>query len=222
MSPSLTTRLLDRWRTKAMLTLVLPLVWGIPYFALQRWEGRGAQTFPLSPVDEAIAFSPGWIWIYESLLLFLPIAPWLAVGGESLRRYVRGALFLCGAAFLVFALFPVDAPRPGELPTTGLYAFVVGFDRVGNAFPSLHVGWAVYTLLFALRRLRLRAPEGAAFALFSIPWVVAIAYSTLATKQHYFIDVVAGVGLAFVSHAWASWGLRVPAALPVTVPEGGP
>ena len=80
-----------------------------------------------------------------------------------------------------------------------------GVDAAGNACPSLHVAVATFTVI------RLRAvlrQIGAPVLLHAINtvWFVAIALSTLATKQHVVLDVVAGAllgtGFALLSLRW--------------------
>jgi membrane-associated phospholipid phosphatase len=73
-----------------------------------------------------------------------------------------------------------------------------GVDAAGNACPSLHVATAMFSAvcLDALLR-RLSVPM--ALRWLNAGWFLAIAYSTLAVKQHVVVDVLAGslLGLAF-------------------------
>ncbi len=67
-------------------------------------------------------------------------------------------------------------------------------DAAGNACPSLHVAFAIFTALWLARLLReVMAPL--AVRLFNAGWCAAIIYSTLATKQHVAVDVFAGTTL---------------------------
>jgi membrane-associated phospholipid phosphatase len=91
----------------------------------------------------------------------------------------------------------------------GLYALIVGVDRPSNSLPSLHAGLALYSLLFAWRvgagelSCRTRLLCGLAGAL----WGSLILYSTLATKQHWVVDLPAGMLLALAAHALAWRGV---------------
>jgi membrane-associated phospholipid phosphatase len=91
------------------------------------------------------------------------------------------------------------------VPVAGLYAWLVWYDGPTNTLPSLHVGLAAYTLFFGARishgvldcgRRRLLLLAGGL-------WVSAIAYAALATKQHYVVDLPAGLLVAAVAHRWA-------------------
>ena len=92
-----------------------------------------------------------------------------------------------------------------------------GVDASGNACPSMHVAVAIFSALWVERMLR-GAGAPRALRWLNAAWFAAIAYSTLAIKQHVVLDVVAGaaLGIAFV---WPSlrWhpapvaGLATPA-----------
>jgi len=77
--------------------------------------------------------------------------------------------------------------------------FVFSYDRNLNAFPSLHAGLAAYSVLFgsATQSGRLVAVCGL--------WLVVIMFATLATKQHYFLDLPPALLLAWLAHRWAGW-----------------
>jgi len=89
-----------------------------------------------------------------------------------------------------------------------------------NACPSLHVAFAVFAAAGLARELRAIGAARWLRAL-SILWCVGIVYSTLATRQHVVLDVVAGALLgALVALAHSRWELGVVrrvAALPIGV-----
>lgn len=195
-------RLRAHARLKVLMTVVLLVAFCVPYFTLQRFPLRAPRVLPLSALDVLVPFRPEWIVVYQSLYLLMPATAWLADSATSLVRYARGFLALSAAGFVVFLFFPVAGPRPAH-DAQGLYGLVVRYDTPLNSFPSLHVALAVYSWLFA-RRLAAGA-SGAAQALIALAaaWTVAIAYSTLATKQHYAVDLAPGVLLALAAHRWA-------------------
>jgi len=67
-------------------------------------------------------------------------------------------------------------------------------DGSGNACPSLHVAFAVFSALELDRILRRMGAHGLARGL-SWGWCAGILYSTLATRQHVAIDLFAGAAL---------------------------
>lgn len=200
--PGLTSRLDAELRLKILLSLGLTAFFLGGYFLLQRLVVFPVTRLAPGPVDRWVEFDPRWVWVYQSLYLLLPV-PWLAETRRQLLTYARGFVLLALAGFAVFLLCPVAGPRPEGVEASGLYRLLILYDRNLNAFPSLHIGLAVYTSLFGLWLLgrsavpwRLRLLCGALAGV----WTVAIAYSTLAVKQHYAVDLPAGALLAWLAH----------------------
>ena len=133
----------------------------------------------------------------------MPLVAWLADSSDSLRRYARGFLALAAAGFAVFVAYPVAGPRPEVASPPALYGLLVRYDSPLNSFPSLHVALAAYSLLFAQRLLAGAGVVARRWVWPGAVWTAAIAYSTLATKQHYAVDLPAGLMLALVAHRWA-------------------
>lgn len=196
---------------KAALTVFLPVLFCAGYFSLQRFTLFEPHRLSLSWIDRAIGFDPGWIYVYQSIYLFMPVAPWLASRREDLVRYARGFAWLSGTSFLVFLCYPVAGPRPDSADAVpAAYAWLVRYEGTLNAFPSLHAGLTAYSLLFGYRVLAEGVSRGAQWvlALAALGWGGAILFATLATKQHYAVDLPAGVGLAVLFHGLAWRGAR--------------
>lgn len=202
-------RLRERLRAQlpAKIAVWLGLAVGIcvPYFTLQRLELFPRREVPVLALDGAIRFEPSWLWAYLSLGLLVPLAPLLATRTDELARYARGLALLCLACFAAFLLVPVEGPRPVVPPDHGAYRMLVAVDRPANSFPSLHAGLAVYSLLFAWRALRDDLSPAARRALAAAGgiWVALILYSTLATRQHWAVDLPAGMAVAVGAHTLA-------------------
>jgi hypothetical protein len=214
---ALSGRLLERLgaHLPAKIGVLLGLTVGIcvPYFALQRVEVFPAWTQPVTRFDRWVAFDPGWVWAYQSLGLLVPIVPLLAVRREELVRYAKGLALLCGTCFAVFLLVPVHGPRPGLLPDHGMYRLLIDFDRPANSLPSLHAGLTVYTFLcgYWVLREELGRRARAVYAVAACLWTAVILYATLATKQHWAMDLPPGALAAWIAYRWA-W--RPVAAVP--------
>ena len=192
------------WKTKAAMSAGLTLFFCVPYFTLQHLPLLPARTLPLSAIDRAIAFDPRWVWAYQSAYLLLTIVPWMVTARADLRRYARGFLLLSSVGFAFFLLLPVRGPRPDVEAADVMSRILHWYDRPLNSFPSLHVGLAVYTVLFAARVSRGRMPTAARWWLVSAAWLwtALVAYAALATKQHYAIDLPAGALVAYACHWW--------------------
>lgn len=156
---------------------------------------------PALALDRAIPLLPSWSLVYGALYLFLIVLPILAIREEDpIRRTVHAYLLAWITAYAFFIAWPTVAPRPpGELvegTSFGAWGLrlLYGADPPYNCFPSLHVA---HSFISALALRGLHRPLGA----LSLGAASLVAVSTLFTKQHYVLDVVAGVALAVI--AWA-------------------
>jgi len=200
------------WRFKFLLAVGLTLAFCIPYFLLMYFPLRPVRTLPLTGLDRFAGFDARWVWVYQSIYLPINVLPWLATTREQLWRFARGFLLVCGLSFIIFALFPIDCPRPLVEHPTGMYRLLLLYDRPLNAFPSLHAGLLIYTLLFARRVIGCRFP----WVVWAVLWVwtLLILYSTLATKEHYAVDLLAGAFIALAAD-WVVWhaARKMPASV---------
>lgn len=184
---------------KLALYAALTLVFCIPYFLIQRVAWIHPRTLPLTPIDEAIGYFPGSVYAYQSVYLFIPLLPFLAATREDLFRFARGFLLLCLVSFTIFLFLPVAGPRPEHAAGNWMTQFVFSYDTNLNAFPSLHVGLAAYSVLFGAVTQSRRLVAVCAL------WLMVIMFATLAMKQHYFLDLPPALALAWLAHRWAWW-----------------
>jgi membrane-associated phospholipid phosphatase len=160
---------------------------------------RVVQPTPLVPtlLDRAIPFFPWTIWIYVSYFVFL-LVPFVVCRDET---RVSGALYalalnsvVAGAVFLAWPT-QVAVQQPSVAGLTGLlWQALLTVDRPVNCVPSLHVANSC-VCAFVLQS------EETAWRYGATIWLALIMLSTLTTKQHYFIDIVAGSMLA-ASSVW--------------------
>lgn len=156
-------------------------------------------------LDQWVGFVPSAFPIYVSLWFYVFLAP--ATMG-NLRALVWFGVWvgtMCGFCLSIFWWFPTQTPTV-EMDWS-LYpglAFIKGVDAAGNAFPSLHVASAVFSMCWLHRIVKqLKAPR--ALLYLSVLQCVAIVWSTMATLQHVALDVFAGiaVGLVFAAASLA-------------------
>jgi len=199
-------RLTAHWRRKSALSVCLTVLFAVPYFTLQHVILLPVRTLRTTPIDDAIEFDPRWVWIYQSVYLLISVVPWLATDRRHLARYTRGFVLMSSLSFVCFLFFPIAGPRPEVVPTTGMFGWLAWYDRPTNELPSLHVGLAGFTLLFGARMSEGYPAAAVRRQLLSAGalWTGAIAYAALATKQHYAVDLPAGLLLAWLAHRW-SW-----------------
>ena len=191
------------WPAKLWLTVILNIwFWGF-YLFLSRHAFLPVHVLPTTCLDKWAGFRPNpWAWIYESNFLITGIIPWLITSRAELRRYVTGFVLLSGLSFAIFAIFPVASPRPANLEASPALSFIARVDGPLNAFPSLHAGFLVYSILLArhLSGEKLSLRTWAAL----LVWVILILIATLSTKQHYALDLLAG-GLIGWAADWFAW-----------------
>ncbi|HTL28968.1 MAG TPA: phosphatase PAP2 family protein [Tepidisphaeraceae bacterium] len=206
------------WKMKLWLGALLFVAMCTAYFVVGHVPYRAVTALAPTAIDRAIPFSVKWTTVYISLYLLLPFA-WLIPTRAMLWRYAGGMVLMCVIACTTFILIPITGPRPPDAPGDAMYALVTYLDNPLNCLPSLHVSLAVYTVLFVARGIseRLRAPLT---TLLSI-WSLLIIYSTLATKQHYFADVVAGAILGWLAFIIATRVRFDRAARPARAPAEG-
>ncbi len=165
---------------------------------------------PDLPLDRFFPLQPTWAIVYGSLYFFLILLPVLVVRQEEhIRRTVFAYLTVWILAYVSFLVYPTVAPRPVEVIGEGFGVWglrlLYSADPPYNCFPSLHVA---HSFVSALTCFRLHRGLGIA-AMIAASLVGA---STLYTKQHYILDVTAGIFLAAI--AYALFLHNFPAELP--------
>lgn len=195
-------RLAAYWKGKLLFTVVLNVLFWTIYTWLSHHSFFTRRTVPLTWLDTHIPLQPAWAYVYMSQFGYVGAVPWLMRTGAGLRRYVLGAVLLSGISFLVFILYPVAGPRPEHLEASGLLAMIQQSDGVLNCIPSLHAGFLSYSFSMGWRLFRGRLPWW--FILGCLLWGAGIWYSTLATKQHYLADLIAGGILGWFCD-WIVW-----------------
>jgi membrane-associated phospholipid phosphatase len=168
------------------------------YFWLLRHPLRPPVLMPLTAIDRGVPFQPAALPLYLSLWLYVSLAPGLAATAAQFKAWCVAAVSLAATGLGLFYLFPTAVPPATETwAADSAFAFLKQADASGNACPSLHVAFAVFTAGVFARHLReLRA--GAAARGLNWVWCAGIAYSTLATRQHVWLDVVAGAALGAI------------------------
>ena len=180
-------------------TTAFTWVFFIGYFHLLRHPANPISVMPLVALDHLVPFQPQLLPIYLSLWFYVGIAPGLQLTFAQLLAYGLWVGALCLTGLALFYFWPTAIPP--LMPHTagfGGFSLLRGVDAAGNACPSMHVAVAMFSALWIERVLRLiHAPAALRFV--NATWFLAIAYSTLAIKQHVVLDVFAGalLGIAF-------------------------
>ena len=186
------SRLTAEWKTKLLMGGILTCAFWIGYFLLQRYPVFPVRVMPVLIIDRLVPFVPGAAPIYVSQFATMSVLAWLTPSKDDLYRFCRGIGLISGVGFLVFFFFPTSIVRPGFVPGHDFfYDLVVRFDGTINACPSLHAAFGVFLVAYAPLAFR-----GLKFKTFfvGVVWActASVLASTLLTRQHVFLDVIAG------------------------------
>ncbi|MDO8578844.1 MAG: phosphatase PAP2 family protein [Dehalococcoidales bacterium] len=178
------------WLTVILVSLAL-------YFPINRVAHGGMQ---LSlPIDRLVPLLPSAIVPYlfgDVLFVGLPVwAAFRAKPGEF-ESYTISILLATGIAYIIYLTVPTFVTRP-EITATDVFSNMLRLlyqtDRVYNAAPSGH---AVYTTLSFLYLSRWK-PK---WRLVWLAGAALILASTLLTRQHYVLDMAAGITVASMAY----------------------
>ncbi len=170
-------------------------VFFIGYFHLLRNPAFPVTTMPLTPVDAWIPLQPGWLAAYLTLWVYVGIAPGLMLRLREMLVYGAWAAALCATGLAIFYLWPTAVPPTAvDVSRHPGFALLQGVDAAGNACPSMHVASAAFSAPWIDRLLRTTGAPAWLRAI-NLLWFAAIAWSTLAVKQHVFLDLLGGLAL---------------------------
>lgn len=163
---------------------------------------------PAIALDRAVPLVPAWIFVYGSMYVFV-LLPLLVIRDRRLfRRALQSYVLVMLVAYAGFVAYPTITPRPAAVAGEGFAAWalrlIYALDTRYNCFPSLHVAHAFVSALSAYRVHR-------RVGVVATAWAALIGVSTLFTRQHYVVDVIAGTAMA--AAAYALFLRRFPRAL---------
>ncbi len=150
-------------------------------------------------IDEWVSLNPHWIWPYLSaypMLAFL----YLNSKNETHQRFIeQGFIFQTILCCICYFFYPFEVIRDTssieEIDNLSTYALSILYkvDTKGNCLPSTHV---CMTLFLAMTYKKYSNKECLTYILGAF----VVFYSTLATKQHMFYDMITGVILALITY----------------------
>jgi len=201
-------RIRRHFALKLIGTTVCTSLFFIGYFHVLRFPVFPVTLMPLTALDRLVPFEPLALFPYLTLWFYLGVAPGLQRTFVELVVYAGWLSVMCFAGLVIFYFWPTAVP-PLLIDVTGLtgFAMLQGVDSAGNACPSLHVAVAVFTAV-RIEGVLQQSGTPVGWRVVNLVWVVAIVWSTLATKQHVVMDALAGavLGVVFVgiSLRWRS------------------
>jgi peptidoglycan-N-acetylglucosamine deacetylase len=193
-------RLVRDMPIKAFGTSAGMTVFFVAYFALLRSPLFPVTVMPFSWLDTVIGFHPWSLIPYCSLWFFIALLPALLVARRDLWSFAGGCAALSVIGLGIFMLWPTAAPAADiDWSLYPSFRFLKSADASGNACPSLHAAFAVFTAVWFARLLP-SLGAGRLLQGFNLVWAFLIIYSTVATKQHVALDALWGCVLG----AWVA------------------
>jgi len=186
------SRIWAYWWIKMGGTIAFMAVFFAVYFYLLAHPQFAVTTVPRIFVDRLIPFQPGALPLYLSLWFYVCMAPALLRTKREMKSYAVAASVLSLVGFLIFIIWPT-AVAPADVDPLLLPSLsqLKAVDASGNAFPSLHVAFAVFSALWFSRLFR-EMGTGPVPRVISWTWCAAIVYSTMAIRQHVALDALSG------------------------------
>lgn len=178
-------------------TLFISLFFGA-YFYLLKGPAYPTTVMPFTLLDRLIGFQPLAMPLYVSLWVYVSLPPALLATRRELYGYGAAMAGTCLIGLIIFYFWPTAVPaadidwarHPGV-------DFLKNMDASGNACPSLHVATAIFSGLWLHHLLR-RFGGPPWILILNGLWCIGIIYSTLATRQHVAMDVLAGLLLGLL------------------------
>jgi len=165
------------------------------YFYLLRNPAYPTRVMPIIWLDRLIGFQPMALSIYISMWFYVSLPPALLATRRELYGYGASMAGTCLVGLLIFYCWPTAVPAANidwaRYPDVD---FLKSMDASGNACPSLHVTTAIFSGIWLHHLLR-RFGGPLWIQIFNWLWCIAIVYSTMATRQHVAVDVLAGLVL---------------------------
>lgn len=198
-------RIVILWPIKALGTTLFMSLFFWAYFGVLRNPLFPPTPMPLTTLDQWIPITAQAFPVYASLWVFTSLPAALLKEVRMLAIFGLWMAAMCLLCLGIFWIFPTIVPSAGIDWT--LYpemALIKNVDASGNACPSLHVASAIFAAIWLDRQV---ATMSAPLALRWGIWLhcLAILWSTVATRQHVVIDVLAG---AVVGAIFGVLGLR--------------
>jgi membrane-associated phospholipid phosphatase len=182
------------------------------YFYLLKVPAYPTTVMPITLLDHLIGFQPLALPMYISLWVYVSLPPTLLATRRELNGYGLAMAGTCLTGLIVFYFWPTAVPAAdidwAQYPGVD---FLKNMDASGNACPSLHVATAVFSGIWLYHLLR-RFGAPLWILIFNGVWCIGIVYSSLATRQHVAVDVLAGLVLGVMA-AYLSLRHRVDAGV---------
>ena len=204
---------LSYFEMRILLPALQPVLLDDRLFAIDLWllgttPSIWMEAWNIEPVVEWLSF----FYYCHFLVLTLMLVPALFVGrGRRLQELMAGAMLVVAVGHFLYTVVPgagpvaalaFDRPLQGAFWWKQVELTVATAGAQLDIFPSLHTAWPAYFTLHAFA-YRETQPFRWLWPIIAFVAVNAI-IATMFLRWHWFIDVAAGLLLAFTARAFAS------------------
>jgi fatty acid desaturase len=184
------------WQTYAVYVVLVSAVYGVaghaplqPPYVVEPW-----------PIDARIPLMAGAAWPYLTYFLVLPALLWLGRRSDALPRVAATGMACALANAVLYVALPTQLDTRPPAPAGSLLEGIQRLDPPRCLLPSGHVALpfsiavaAACAAACAAAGGNAQASRGRGIAALFAAWTVMLAAAALLTKQHYVVDVLAGV-----------------------------
>ncbi len=194
-----------RFPAYGILPFLIALIFNMAVFFLTKvFTDSGAHVNLWLPLDDRIPFCTWMVIPYVASFPFWVATYLMAgrIGKDYYFKFITADLLGKSVCLLFFLLMPTTIVRPEfEVRNLGdwMLKAIYFFDSPTNLFPSLHcfMSWMCFRAVFRQKAIPVR------YQVFAFVLNLLIFASTVMTKQHYIVDVPAGILLAEIALALA-------------------
>lgn len=155
-----------------------------------------------TPLDSKIPILPWFAFIYVGCYLFWAFNYMMVgrVNKEHFYRFISNIFLGYIISGIIFCIFPTFIVRPDLSEIQGLgkavVAYVYNSDTPVNLFPSMHcqISWYCYL------GVRKQKEIAKSYQYFSLIMAILVCISTVVIRQHYVVDIFAGIAIAELSY----------------------
>ena len=195
---------------------------------LERATGVAVEGSVQQALDSgAVSWVLSNVYLAAQFVVVPSVLIWLYRRSPDVYRSLRNTLLATWLiAVPIFALFPVAPPRLADMGIVDTVSEQAGVALTGRstifynqlaAVPSLHVGFAVAVGVAFAGVLRWRWAKALALL-----WGPLVSLSVVATGNHYFFDIAAGLAVTALGFAVGRLPLRLSRPEPAPIPGGAP
>ena len=153
-------------------------------------------------LDDAIPFVPGMAIFYFSGFILANMAYFFFGPTKYFSCIAIGYGVQFVISLFLYTVYPCRVNRCENFTPDSISSYSLAvFQRISqpfNAFPSMHASYCLFSALAVWNY-----GSSHATGLVMIAWAVLVALSTLLTKQHHIVDVLAGATLGAGSYVLA-------------------